>query len=222
MRTLATESDRYFEANKRYQDLLAKAGKDAEGGDALLSRAEKDLKDARESLTLPVLREQVDEQLKKHAQMASYHADEAKNRAAVLGHAAADWETKDLDGKTHTLKGYRGKVVVLDLWYRGCGWCVRAMPQVKELAEDFKGEPVAVLGMNTDRDEKDAKLVVDEMGLKYPTLRAEGLPEKYHVRGFPTLIVIDQEGKVADIHAGYSPTLREDVSRSVKSLLARK
>ena len=171
VKTFAAESERYFEANKRYDDLLAKAGKDAKDADALLSRAEKVLTDAREAITLPVLREQIDEQSKNHKQMASYYAEEAKNRAAVLGHDAAEWETKDLDGKTHALKDYRGKVVILDFWYRGCGWCIRAMPQVKELADDFKGEPVAVLGMNTDRDEKDAKLVVDEMGLSYPTLR---------------------------------------------------
>ncbi len=220
VKTFATESERYFEANKAYLDLLQKAGKDAKEADALLSRAENVLKDARETLTLPVLREQIDEQLKSHKRMASYYAEEAKNRAAVLGHDAAEWETKDLDGKSHSLKGYRGKVVVLDFWYRGCGWCIRAMPQVKELSDDFKGEPVAILGMNTDRDEKNARFVVDEMGLNYPTLKAEGLPEKYHVRGFPTLIIIDQEGKVADIHVGYSPTLRDEVSRSVKSLLA--
>ena len=115
---------------------------------------------------------------------------------------ARPWETKDLEGKTHSLEGYKGKVVILDFWYRGCGWCIRAMPQMKELAQDFKGQPVAVLGMNTDREEKDAKFVVDEMGLNYPVLKAEGLPEKYRVRGFPTLIIVDQAGKVADIHVG--------------------
>jgi hypothetical protein len=91
---------------------------------------------------------------------------------------------------------------------------------MKELADDFKGQPVAVLGMNTDRDEKDAKFVVDEMGLNYPVLKAEGVPEKYHVRGFPTLVIVDQEGKVADIHVGYSATLRDEVSKTVKELLA--
>jgi thiol-disulfide isomerase/thioredoxin len=222
VKTLDRESTRYFETNQKYEALLTKASKDAEHAKDLLSQAETLLKDIRQALTLPVLREQIDEQLKSHTRMASYYIEEAKNRSAVLGHAAADWETKDLEGKSHSLKGYRGKVVILDFWYRGCGWCIRAMPQIKELAEDFKGQPVAVLGMNTDRDEKDAKFVVDEMKLNYPVLKAQGVPEKYHVRGFPTLIIIDQEGKVADIHVGYSPTLREEVSKSVKGLLARK
>ena len=222
VKTLSEESDRYFEANRAYQDLLTKANKEPKDVEALLSQAETRLKEAGEKVTIPVLREQIDHQIKNHSQMASYYAEEAKNKAEVLGKDAADWETKDLEGKTHSLKGYRGKVVILDFWYRGCGWCIRAMPQIKELAGDFKGEPVVVLGMNTDRQEKDAKFVVDEMGLNYPTLKAEGLPEKYKVRGFPTLIIIDQDGKVADVHVGYSPKLREEVSRSVKNLLSRK
>lgn len=176
-KTFAEESERYFAANKAYEGLLTRASKDAQQVDALLSRAESTLKDARETLSLPVLREQVDEQLKNQSRMASYYSQEAKDRAAVLGHDAAEWEIKDLEGKTHALKDYRGKVVILDFWYRGCGWCIRAMPQVKELADDFRGQPVAVLGMNTDRDEKDAQFVVEEMKLNYPVMKAEGLPQ---------------------------------------------
>ena len=67
--------------------------------------------------------------------------------------------------------------------------------------------------MNTDRNEADAKFVADAMGLKYATLRAEGIPEKYGVQGFPTLILIDPEGTVRDVHVGYSPTLRADLAK---------
>jgi peroxiredoxin len=222
IKALEEESKRYFEANQKYEDLTTEAGKNAERVKDLLTQAETTLKDAKDALKLPALRDQIDGQLKNHKQMESYYTEEAKNRAAVMGKPAAEWETKDLEGKTHSLKGYKGKVVILDFWYRGCGWCIRAMPQMKELADDFKGQAVAVLGMNTDRDEKDAKFVVDEMGLNYPVLKAEGLPEKYHVRGFPTLIIIDQAGKVADVHVGYSPTLREEVGKAVKGLLAQK
>ena len=76
--------------------------------------------------------------------------------------------------------------------------------------------------MNTDRNEDDAKLVVDAMGLKYATLRAEGIPQKYGVQGFPTLILIDRDGKVSDVHVGYSPTLRADLAEEIEGLLPPK
>ena len=140
----------------------------------------------------------------------------------MLGTASEDWTTTDLNGKSHSLQDYRGKVVILDFWYRGCGWCIRAMPQVKEVATRFEGEPVVVFGMNTDRKDEDATFVVEKMGLKYPNLKATGLPEKYKVNGFPTLLILDQEGVIRDIHVGYSPTLRDDVVQAVERLLIPK
>jgi hypothetical protein len=58
------------------------------------------------------------------------------------------------------------------------------------------------------------------MALKYPTLKAEKQPEKFSVRGFPTLIIIDPKGRVHDVHVGYSPTLRKDVGKQIQELLA--
>ncbi len=60
------------------------------------------------------------------------------------------------------------------------------------------------------------------MQLDYPVLRSQDLPGKYGVQGFPTLIIIDQQGKVADIHAGYSPQLFEEVTAAVDRLLDAK
>jgi thiol-disulfide isomerase/thioredoxin len=185
----------------------------------LLTEARETLTKARDASTLPTIRDLLDAQVKKHDQMAQYTRDEAIRRASTVGKPAAEWEAKDLDGKPHALKDYRGKVVVLDFWYRGCGWCIRAMPQVNQLADDFKDQPVAVLGMNTDQKEEDAKFVVEAMSLKYPVLKAEGLPQKYGVRGFPTLVLIGPDGTVRDLHVGYSPTLREEVAKEIRSLL---
>ncbi len=139
----------------------------------------------------------------------------------MIGKKAPAWEIKDLEGQTHTLDQNKGKVLVLDFWYRGCGWCMRAMPQVKRVAAHYRGRPVAVFGMNNDREEDDARFVVREMQLEYPVLRSEELPAKYAVQGFPTLIVVDQQGNVADIHVGYSPELYEQVTAVVDRLLAK-
>jgi peroxiredoxin len=216
---LAAEADRYFAAAKKHEELTLRASQRADAKD-LLTQAEAALKDARAALSTPLLQEQLDAELKQHARMANHYSNTGPMLAGLLNKPAADWATKDLDGKPVALKDLRGKVVVLDWWYRGCGWCIRAMPQVAQVADDFRNEPVVVLGMNTDPKEEDAKFVVEKMGIRYPVLKAEGLPQKYHVSAFPTLIIIDAKGDIRDLHVGYSATLREDVSATIRKLLA--
>lgn len=214
----------------RETDLLLKAkatARDAlkavqQGGDRekSIGTTEQLLRDSRDKVKLPIIVAQFDAQLKQLKSSASYYAEEKKREGEVLNKAAADWSTEDIDGKKHSLEDYRGKVIVLDFWYRGCGWCIKAMPQIKEVVTHYEGKPVAVLGMNTDRQEKDARFVVDKLKLNYATLKAEGLPEKFGVQGFPTLILIDQKGVVRGRHVGYSATLREELIKQIDGLLA--
>jgi peroxiredoxin len=216
-------SDRYFAAMAAYEAKTIAAGKTApEQAKNLLATAVKDLKDAAAGVkSNQDLWVDLTAKAMQHEQMEKYYLEGAERRAKVMGKPAAEFEIAAIDGKKVKLADLRGQVVVLDFWYRGCGWCIKAMPQMNQLADDFVGKPVAIFGMNTDRDEADAKFVIEKMALKYPTLKAEGIPERFGVQGFPTLIVIDQQGKVHDIHVGYSPTLREEVGRQIKELLAK-
>jgi thiol-disulfide isomerase/thioredoxin len=216
------QMDCYFNAHQEYLALYRKVEKSGDQADALLNQGRKLLADARAKVTLPEPSAALDAQLKNHDQFADSKVNDAVRFAQIVGHPAATWEIKDLNGRTHSLEQYRGKVLVLDFWYRGCGWCMRAMPQVKRIASHYRGRPVAVFAMNNDQKEDDAKFVAREMHLDYPVLRSLDLPEKYGIQGFPTLIIIDQQGKVADIHVGYSPQLFENVAATVDRLLEEK
>jgi thiol-disulfide isomerase/thioredoxin len=219
---LADESDRYFAAQKLYEEKTRLASRDAGASKKLLAEAKDVLVAAQKVVTLPTIKEALDQAVKQHEQMAPYFTQEAQRRAEVVGRPAADFKVDDLKGHPHSLKDFKGKVVILDFWYRGCGWCMRAMPQVKQVENDFRDQPVIVLGMNTDRKEEDAKFVIDKMGLTYLTLKAQDLPQKYGVQGFPTLVIIDKEGKLQDLYVGYSPDLRKEVGEIVHNLLAKK
>ena len=222
MMAFIEQMDRYFDAHEAYLVLLRKARTSGAAAEAMLKKGRAILADGRASVKVSEPVAAFDDQLKNHDKFEKHYIDEAKRFAELIGHAAPSWEIKDLEGRTHSLDQYRGKVLVLDFWYRGCGWCMRAMPQVKHVADHYRGRPVAVFGMNNDQKVDDAKFVVEKMELDYPVLRSDETPGKYGVRGFPTLIVIDQEGRVADIHTGYSPRLFENVTAAVDRLLAHK
>jgi hypothetical protein len=53
----------------------------------------------------------------------------------------------------------------------------------------------------------------------YPTLYAKEIAAGYHIQVFPTLLILDQNGVVKDIHCGYSPDLRDEVEKQVEALL---
>jgi peroxiredoxin len=220
---LGRESDIYFQATADYHRAASAAWKDAAQIAPFRQQAKKQLADARAHITLPLFADPLDELLAAHdglvKEMGKESQEGAQRIAAVMNRPAASWQLRDLNGKHHQLSDYRGKVVLLDFWYRACGYCIDMMPQMKQVADDFKNEPVVVLGMNTDDDEKDAAFIAGKMGLNYPTLLAPDIPRAYGVEGYPTAILIDPEGIVREIRNGYSPRLREELNREIRALL---
>ena len=220
---LRDEADRYFQASRAYDEKTEQAVNDDTRSKQLMEETGALLEAAQSAVSLPIIKEQLNQQLTSHKWAATSIAAEAGRRAKVVGHPAAAWELPDLRGKSHSLKEYRGKVVILDFWYRGCHPCMRAMPQVKRLAAEFRGQPVVVLGMSVDENEADARFVVDKMGIDYTTLKTDWeLPPKYAEHACPLLVVIDQKGTVRDLHVGYSQSLQREIGEIVRQLLAKK
>jgi len=217
-----SDAERYFAASKAFRDAEKTTDQSGAELEETFRSAIARYRAAKDEIKSPELHKQIDHDLKQHETLASLYLERANNRAAMLNQPAAEWTCSDYSGKEHSLKDYRGRVVVLDFWYRGCGWCIRAMPQVKEVAAHYAGEPVTVLGMNRDREDEDARFVIDKMALNYPNLKAPEVPEKYKVRGYPTLLIIDQQGILRDIHIGYAADLKQKVIEAIDRLLERK
>src|SRR4029077_1195914 len=90
---------------------------------------------------------------------------------AVLGKAAPDTAGTDLASKTVKLSDYRGKVVLVSFWYDACLACHNEYACELELAAKFKGQPFAILGVNSDLDIKDAKAAVAREGMTWRSIR---------------------------------------------------
>ncbi|MGD9720847.1 MAG: TlpA family protein disulfide reductase [Pirellulales bacterium] len=222
---LNAEMTRYFEVCAAYDEVMAQTS-DFARMEEIVDRAAAVLKDAQGKFKLPAVEKQLDEKLTQHQQSRSYYLDNAERFAKRIGQPSEEWQTEDLDGHPRSLADYRGKVVLLDFWYRGCGWCIRAMPQIKQLVDDFPRDKFVVLGMNNDNNLDDARLVIEKMGLNYETLKngdhQNGIHQKYGVQGWPTLVMLDGQGVVRQIHIGYSPNLRAELSAQIRKLLDEK
>jgi thiol-disulfide isomerase/thioredoxin len=99
-------------------------------------------------------------------------------------------------------KAYRGKVVLVDFWATWCGPCIREMPHVRELHEKLGKQGFVVLGVNLDRKPEALAEFLKENKLPWSNLVDEGAQQaatKYGVRAIPTMMVINQQGKIAAV-----------------------
>ena len=114
--------------------------------------------------------------------------------------AASAWT----DGKDHKLSDYHGQVVFIDFWGVWCGPCVQSIPTMKRLHDKF-GDKVAFVGIHTAGTEmRQVKKLLDLkawdvlVGLDKGSEAADGETAKlYGVRGYPTAIIVDRDGKIA-------------------------
>jgi peroxiredoxin len=144
----------------------------------------------------------------------------------IVGKPAPDFDLKTVTGEKLKLSDHKGKVVVLDFWATWCAPCIQAMPDMQSTYEKFKGKDVAVIGMNQDqggpRDQ--VKKVVDSRGVTFPqTLDPNGsASQAYGVTAFPTVILVDKQGKIAQVHQGHAPGFKFTLAKEIKKLAAGK
>lgn len=187
--------------------------------ESLLEEAREMLTAAKAEATLDEVIGPFDALLTLHDRESEGALNDAAKREKLYAMDALNWETTDFQDNTRRLDDFRGQVVLLDFWYRGCGHCIDAIPTIKRLVEKYQDEDVAVLGMNKDRKDSDALYVIQEFDLEYPTLRGQDISKQYQVQGWPTFIVLDQSGKIAEIVEGNSEGLYAELDSAIARLL---
>ncbi len=112
----------------------------------------------------------------------------------------------DLEGYDRPLDGFRGEVVLLNLWATWCPPCRVEMPHLQLLHEEFRDEGLRVIGVSVDSEgaSRTVERFLDDTGVDFLILRdpAERTPHLYRAIGLPLTVLIDREGIVRWRHAG--------------------
>jgi len=143
-------------------------------------------------------------------------------RAAEPGQPAPAFSAHSLDGDaTLSLGAYRGKVVYLDFWASWCGPCQTAMPLLESLRNEFPADQFQILAVNVDQDGDKAKSFLARHKVGYPSVTdPEGrLPSTYGLKTMPTSYIIDKNGVVRFVHAGFRASDIDELRSQIKSLL---
>jgi thiol-disulfide isomerase/thioredoxin len=111
-----------------------------------------------------------------------------------------------IDGKRVSLDDLQGKVVLLDFWATWCGPCREALPNMKNIAKKFQGQPLTILSISLDSDAQKWQDFVtkNEMTwLNYRDGSFEGpIAKLFGVQAIPHTFTIDSNGVLRDEHIG--------------------
>ena len=124
------------------------------------------------------------------------------------GRVAPNIVGKDTEGVEFELEDYRGNIVVLIFSGEWCGPCVGEYPFHHFIVEQFEGDPVVLLGINSDADVETIRSA--KASGKAPGYRTwwDGHAEEntsgpiataWGVTTWPTIYVLDEEGVIRSI-----------------------
>ncbi len=117
-----------------------------------------------------------------------------------------DFSYVDEQGKSHSLKDLRGKVVLLNLWATWCGPCRHEMPWLDSLKDRYRDQPFEMLTISIDRGGlKKPRRFFDRIGIRHLTLYGDPtgrLASKLKAFGMPTTLLIDRKGRELGRMAG--------------------
>ena len=137
-----------------------------------------------------------------------------------------DFELTDYrTGKPVKLSDYRGRVVLVNFWFPGCGPCRAEFPMLQEALTKYGPKGFAVLAINIVTEEDDQVVPLLDEGkygftaLKMPT--EDWAKVHYGIKGAPVNFLLDTEGKII-----FRPQINDTLShraflKAVESLVAR-
>jgi thiol-disulfide isomerase/thioredoxin len=124
-------------------------------------------------------------------------------------------EFKDInnwnDNSNHSIKELKGKVVLLDFWTYTCIFCLRTIPTIKKIKEEYSDKDLVVVGIHSAEYDFAKNITNVERALKELELNEymtgyDTNNKTWEVYGnsyWPKHILIDRDGFVRYEHPGY-------------------
>lgn len=143
------------------------------------------------------------------------------------GAKAYDFALQDSTGNVVKLSDFKGKVVVMDFFFTGCGGCAQLNKTMAHIYKQYQGDPkIAFVSVSIDKDinkwraslqtnlythPHSVNLYTNGYGSSHPII------SHYGIVAYPTVIIINKDGKIANGNPP-RPSTKEQENMLIKIL----
>jgi len=135
--------------------------------------------------------------------------------------ASGSW----INSEPLTLESLRGRVVLIEFWTFACYNCRNTLPTIKKWDARYRDKGLTIIGVHTpeldyERNIDNLRREVAGLGIKYPVVTDNDYStwKTYGVEAWPTLFVLDKQGRVRWMHVGEGAY--NETEQVIKKLLA--
>jgi peroxiredoxin len=161
------------------------------------------------------------------ASSSSSSSSSSGDTVGLVGNPAPDFSVAAVAGSRGnvSLKGLRGKVVLLDFWGTFCTPCKSSFPKLQQLNAKYGASGLQVVGISEDEPEDKGK--IPSFASTYGARFAIGwdqdrsISDRYKPETMPSSFLIDKRGVVRFAHVGYRAGDELEIEKEVQDLLAR-
>ena len=105
----------------------------------------------------------------------------------------------DINHKNINLDDFKGKLIILNFWATWCGPCKEEMPSLDKLQSNAKLNNLKIFPINIGQEDKSkSEFFFKELNIKNLDIYIDApitLAKKFSLRGVPTTILFNKEGK---------------------------
>jgi thiol-disulfide isomerase/thioredoxin len=138
-----------------------------------------------------------------------------------------DFRLPDLQGQPVRFQDLNSDFVLLDFWGTWCGYCIQSIPHLVALQKQLGADKLIVVGIAYEQGPTADRVsavrdVSQRLGINYQVLLGgiDGpcpLQEAFNVQAFPTMVLVDRDGRVLWRDTGATPSTLDRLDRVIAS-----
>lgn len=136
-----------------------------------------------------------------------------------VGKKIETFEVNDIDNRKISYEAFKDKIIVLNFYFTTCGPCIREMPELNQLVQQYKRKDVVFIAFALDKPEK-IKNFLKKHNFEYIQIpSSDALTQKFKISTWPTHVIINKKGIIKYYSQGFHENTINDLKSQLKDLV---